>query len=125
MTDSPNTDWRAALEEAADQFEYYERQHRLKHTAEADAKAETNRKLAEKMRAALSIPLPEGQEGFKLVPVEPTEAMLDAGHDADAVAMEAGTGATFEKPLDARYLQRAAWTAMLAAAPLPAAPGGV
>jgi hypothetical protein len=59
----------------------------------------------------------EPPPGFALVPIEPTEAMLDAAHNADAAAMERGpAGATDEKPLDARYLQRAAWFAMIEAA---------
>jgi hypothetical protein len=42
------------LEQAAAKFEFYEQQHRAKGTADADAKAEVNRKMAADIRALLA-----------------------------------------------------------------------
>jgi len=44
---------REAVTRAAAQFSYYEQQHRAKGTADADAKADTNRDMAAMLRAAL------------------------------------------------------------------------
>ena len=42
------------VQEAADQFRFYEGQHRAKGTHEAAGKAEVNRRLAEKMEAGIA-----------------------------------------------------------------------
>lgn len=50
-----------AVTEAANQFRFYERQHRAKKTPEAEAKAEVNRELAERFEALVvkaTTPLP-------------------------------------------------------------------
>lgn len=52
---------RGAVTQAAQQFEFYEEQHRAKGTPEADAKADVNKDLAARMRAALNIT--EGADG--------------------------------------------------------------
>jgi predicted HAD superfamily Cof-like phosphohydrolase len=44
---------RYAVDRSAEQFEYYEQQHKAKETPEADAKAEVNRQLADMCRKAL------------------------------------------------------------------------
>ena len=86
------------------------------HWKKADATQATFDQLVEDTRAAIltsnsgAQPAPSVREGWKLVPIEPTEAMLRAMTDP-FVAINGDNRKAFES----------AYTAMLAAAPKPEA----
>lgn len=64
---------------------------------------------------AIPAPVPVVPEGWKLVPVEPTPEMIDAGHREYEKAMLGN-----RRNVTAAFLRR--WKAMLSAAPAPAQP---
>ena len=63
-------------------------------------------------------PAPIAMSGWKLVPVEPTEQMLDAMQTAGIAAFDADVAASLgDTPLDPTHARRAIWQAALDAAP--------
>lgn len=75
------TGMRAALIAAAEQFEFYEQQHRAKATPESLDKAEVNRKMADRMRSAALL----GSEASATVNRSPYGAEVRGGMDDDGV----------------------------------------
>lgn len=67
---------------------------------------------------AARISAPAAPAGWKLVPIEPTDAMLDVGHEAIKDRHERNCGQWGECGGNSRDEARAGWSEMLSAAPV-------